>query len=250
MNARIVSKIAPLALLGFAAAACAENPTTLGGQKTSKPGQSNTDPYTADQQSDGVGSVGNTFDHNPTLGQDEPSPDPFAIAAQRAEEGPPEVRTRMHSCQKIRVDTIGNILTSFGVDLTKTAANGQPPTAGDLLSAGGPALGAANYPARVGEALIWTASGAAKQFDIFVQAAPDIIANLSTVPACQVNGTGPQMFNADGTCNKDAFSCLIGKPATDEHVAICNDLVKSGSTSDKGQALAVATLLSAAHSCE
>ena len=50
--------------------------------------------------------------------------------------------------------------------------------------------------------------------------------------------------------NRDAVSCLMGKPATDEHVAICNNLVTSGSSLDKGKALAVATILAAAHSCE
>jgi hypothetical protein len=65
-----------------------------------------------------------------------------------------------------------------------------------------------------------------------------------------MNGIGPDMFNADNTCNEDAISCIIGKPATPEHVAICNTLVTSASDVDKGKAIAVATLLSAAHSCE
>ena len=34
------------------------------------------------------------------------------------------------------------------------------------------ALGAANYDARVGETIVWSSAGAAKLFDIFVQAAP------------------------------------------------------------------------------
>jgi hypothetical protein len=150
----------------------------------------------------------------------------------------------------MQITTLKNILTSLGVDLGATSGGGQPPTAGELLNAGGPALGGANYQARVGEAIVWTAAGAAKQFDIFVQAAPEIIANLKNAPACQVNGVGPDMFNADDTCNEDAISCIIGKPATPEHVAICNSLVTSASDIDKGKAIAVATLLSAAHSCE
>src|SRR6185503_1951981 len=115
----IINKYGSLAILGVAIAlvGCATDPTTLGKAKTSKPGAANQDPYTADQQGDAVGGVDTTFDHNQTLGDNEAGPDPFAIAQQRAEEGPPEVRTRMHSCQKLQVSTISNILTSLGVDL-------------------------------------------------------------------------------------------------------------------------------------
>jgi len=255
MNTNIVTKYGHLAVLGVALVAfapgCAEAPTGLGKTHTSKPGDQGSDPNDVENQpGNGVGSQSDTFDHFQTLGDGEAGPDPFAIAQQREEEGPPEIRTRLHSCQKMQITTLKNMLTSFGVDLTATASNGQPPTAGQLINGGGTALGGANYAARVGEQIVWTAAGAAKQFDIFVQAAPEIIANIKTAPACQVNGTGPDMFNADNTCNKDAISCLIGKPATDEHIAICNNLVTSASDIDKGKEIAVATLLSAAHSCE
>ena len=66
-----------------------------------------------------------------------------------------------------------------------------------------------------------------------------------------VPGTrGPDLFDAEGACNKDAISCLIGTSATDAHVAICNSAVLSASDLDKGKAIAVATMLSAAHSCD
>ena len=54
----------------------------------------------------------------------------------------------------------------------------------------------------------------------------------------------------DPTCNRDALSCMMGVAATDEHVAICNSALKSSSDLEKGKAIAVATVLSAAHSCE
>src|SRR5262249_43477044 len=145
--------------------------------------------------------------------------DPFDILAQREQEGPAEVRTRLHSCQKIQYAALGNLLTSFGVDLSKT---GTPPTAGQLYKAGSGALGVANYDARIGEALVWSAAGAAKLFDIFVQAAPEIIANLPTAPACQVNGSGPSMFDAQNNCMPDALACLMGRRATDEQIALCS----------------------------
>jgi hypothetical protein len=251
---RNIEKNGHLALLGVALAATlmgcvGQNPTGLY-QNTKNTNGSDDPTQDPGSQPGYASSPGNTFDHDSTLGEDDAARDPLEIAKQREEEGPPEVRTRLHSCQKLPIATIANVLTDLGVDVNAKAAQGQPPSAGDLLKGGGTALGAANYPARVGEAIVWTAAGAAKQFDIFVQAAPVIIQNLPNAPLCQVNGTGPQMFDANGQCNADAISCLIGRPATPEHVAICNSLVVSASTPEKGQAIAVATMLSAAHSCE
>ncbi len=243
-----------LALLGVALAAAlmgcvGQNPTGLG-HAPSKADNGSDDPTTDPANNPGyASSPGNTFDHDQTLGQDQ-GRDPLEIAKQREEEGPPEVRTRLHSCQKLPISTLRNVLTDLGVDLSVKATGGQPASAGDLISAGGTALGQANYPARMGEAIVWTAAGAAKEFDVFVQAAPQVIANLSTAPACQVNGTGPDMFDANNQCNPDAITCIIGRPSTAEHVAICNSLVVSASSIDKGKAIAVATLLAAAHSCE
>jgi hypothetical protein len=102
----------------------------------------------------------------------------------------------------------------------------------------------------MGEDLVWTAAGAAKQFDIFVQAAPEIIAAMPTLPHCQEAGVGVAMFDDAGQCNEPAVTCLIGRPATAEHLALCNSVVASASDPTKGQAIAVAALLSAAHSCE
>lgn len=191
---------------------------------------------------------GNSFEHPQDL--DGTSRDPFDILAQRAEEGPPEIRTRLHSCQKVTVVTLRNILVSLGVDLERES---NPPSAGQLLAGGNNALGASNYGARASEALVWTAAGAAKTFDIFVQAAPEIIANLPNQAICQVGGVGPQVFDGEGddmTCNRDALSCMMGVLATEEHVAICNSALRSSSDPEKGQAIAVASVLSAAHSCE
>lgn len=188
----------------------------------------------------------NTFDHFNDLGTNG-ARDPFDILAQRQEEGLPEIRTRLHSCQKLQITTIRSILGSLGVDLDKT---GDPMPAGQLLKSGTGALGAANYDGRVGETIVWSSAGAAKLFDIFVQAAPEIIANIVNMPQCQVNGVGTPMFNTGNQCNADAVTCIIGVPATAEHVAICSNAVQAASDIDKGKNIAVATMLSAAFSCE
>ena len=131
----------------------------------------------------------NTFDHAGDLGG-LGAKDVFQILSERQEEGPPEIRSRLHSCQKVQNTVLRNILTGFGVNLQATAANNQPPTAGQLFSGGLSALGGANYDSRVGESITWTSAGAAKLFDIFVQAAPEIIANLENAERCKVDGVG------------------------------------------------------------
>ncbi len=245
-----------LGLAFFAAlgAGCADQPTQL--MPDDKHDKASDDPIGDEADKPGtepggaVGDEDNTFDHNASLGADDYR-DPVDIAKQREEEGSPEVRARLHSCQKLQITTLRNMLSDFGVDLDAT---GNPPTAGQLVNGGGTALGAANYAARMGEDIVWTAAGAAKEFDIFVQAAPEIIAAMPNLPQCQVGGVGQPMFDDDGagnvTCNANAVSCLIGRPATEDHLAICESLIKSASSIDNGKNIAVAALLSAAHSCE
>lgn len=200
----------------------------------------------SEQPGEYSGGEDNTFSHYDDLSA-EGGKDPFELLAQRQEEGPPEIRTRLHSCQKVQIAALRNILSNFGVDL---GAQGNPDPAGELLADGADALGGSNYASRTGEALTWTNSGATKFQDIFVQAAPEIIAALPNVEHCQIEGVGPEVFNADDECNEDAITCLIGKPATEDHVAICNHIVESASDIDTGKAIAVAAMLAAAHTCE
>ncbi|MSP26155.1 MAG: hypothetical protein EXR75_13560 [Myxococcales bacterium] len=193
-----------------------------------------------------AGAEGNTFDHMDGLGADGHK-DPFEVLAQRQEEGTPEIRSRLHSCQKPQIAAIGRMLTNFGVDLAKT---GNPDTAGELFSKGRDALGEATYAARTGETITWSNSGATKLHDIFVQAASEIIAAMPTLEHCMVDGLGVTMFDASNRCQERAITCLIGRPASKEHVAICNHAVGNATDLERGKIIAVASLLSAAHSCE
>ncbi|MBK8255095.1 MAG: hypothetical protein IPK82_20845 [Polyangiaceae bacterium] len=230
---------------GLSAAACDSRPDTLT-PKPHSPYQENPTNNVEEKPGAFAGGQDNTFDHMAGLGDDAPK-DAFEVLQQREEEGPAEIRTRLHSCQKIQVTTLRNMLSSLGVNLDAT---GNPPTAGQLLKEGTGALGAANYDARVGETIVWTAAGAAKLFDIFVQAAPEIIANLPNMPQCQIDGVGVQLFDENNVCVADGITCIIGRPATPEHVAICNSVVNNASSIENGKNIAVATILSAAHSCE
>ena len=87
-------------------------------------------------------------------------------------------------------------------------------------------------------------------FDIFVQAAPEIIAAMPNLPACQVAGQGATMFNVDNQCNPDGITCLLGVPATPSHLELCNLAVTRASDVEKGKRIAVASLLAAANTCE
>ena len=186
-----------------------------------------------------TGSIDNTFDHP----NDQ---DPFAILSRVETEGAPAVSTKMHSCAKMRYGTVGNVLKSLGVNLANKTAN----SAGAIYTAAPQAMGAPNYAARVPESIELTTAGATKLFDIIVQAAPEIIAAVPKSTACMTAGTASAVFGTDGSCQKAGLSCLQGYPATQAQLDLCNNILTSASSATIGQTLAVATLMSAAHSCE
>jgi hypothetical protein len=134
----------------------------------------------------------------------------------------------------------------------------KPATAGYLYFTGKDALGYPKLDSRLGEKEEHSTASAMKLMDIFIQAAPQIIANISDpskAPACTLNGKNSPMFASDGSCIEESVSCLIGYPATDDHMLLCNLLLQKaipGDTSDliKKRNIAVAVLLSAAHSCQ
>jgi hypothetical protein len=196
----------------------------------------------------------NTFDHFNDPGESG-SKDPFEILKQRADEGPPEVRTRLHSCTKVAYASLGAFLTSRGVNLAATSGSG-PKTAGELYKTGGDAMGIAKFSAREGEAFFHTTAGATKLFDIFVQAAPEIIANISTQDACKVNGIGKPMFDGvTGKCVYESLSCIMGRPATADDLTVCDLMLEQAAPGNMADLtikrnITVAAFLSAAHTCE
>jgi hypothetical protein len=172
--------------------------------------------------------------------------DPWLVLEREQREGPPRFTSRMHSCPKMRVQTLGNVLASRGVNLAAT----QDLTAGKIYSSSTVALGAANYAARIRENVELGVATAAKLFDIYVQAAPEIIANMPSRLECQKAGVAAQLFDNTNHCVASGFSCLMGIPATTEHLAVCNETIKRAADAESGKRLAVALLAAAAHSCE
>jgi hypothetical protein len=172
--------------------------------------------------------------------------DPWLELERTQREGPPRYASRVHGCPKLRVATLGNLLASRGVNLAATTAL----SAGQIYRSSTAALGGANYAARIRETIDLGVATAARMFDIYVQAAPEIIASLPTRPECQKAGVAAQLFDASNRCVASGFSCLMGMPATTEQLAICNETVKRAADIETGKRMAVALLAAAAHTCE
>lgn len=181
-----------------------------------------------------------TIDGDPILG---PAPNPYEELERLQREGPPRYSSRVHGCSKMRYLTLGNVLASRGVSL---AAGGGDLTAGGIYTTGRAALGAPNYGARVRETIALGLATTAKVFDIFVQAAPELIAGMPARPECG----GAALFDAANRCTADGVSCLIGIPATATHLEVCNQTVARAADPESGKRLAVAVLAAAAHTCE
>jgi hypothetical protein len=187
-----------------------------------------------------AGGADNTFNHDFS----NPNAEQAITGGSNADDTGPVSGARYHGCTKITYAALGSILTSRGA---KATGNTNALT---IYKNSAAALGIANYSGRVPEALIASTSAIAKEFDIFVAAAPEIQANLSGTTACQ----GVNIADAQGQFSKDGLSCIMGTPATDEHVAVANqavaDAVKGGAQVAQGIQLAIAAALEAAHTCE
>jgi hypothetical protein len=204
-----------------------------------------------------AGGADNTFNHNNDPGAADPAanaqpPEP----AQVRYVGSPEVTSRLHACGKMTVTSFGNLLASRGLTGGGTRPANAPSGIAlfgnynaqtQMATASAPtaaALGAANYNGRVPEAPFASTSAMAKMFDIFTMASYDAIAANWTSAACP----GVKVVGTDGKLTKDGISCLIGRPASDEHLAIANDAIAKNPTD--GAKIAIAALLSAAHTCQ
>lgn len=167
---------------------------------------------------------------------------------------PPEYLARIHGCKKIKVSTLGRMLTSRGVDLNDVTQFSP----GDLYQSSDIPMGAASYDVLLRENMSLTTSAAVRSFDIWIAAAPVIESAMQDtgVAACDSAGTPVRMFNAAGACTIEGIECITGRQATAAHLEICNrgiqDAVDDSDNFDevKGRQLAMSTLLAAAHTCE
>ena len=186
-----------------------------------------------------AGSEDNTFNH------DNDQISPWDLIQRIETEGPPEFTAHVHSCPKVRVRTLGNVLASLGVNMS----DATPLSAADLYNSGANALGAPNFANRIRENVSITISGASREFDIFAAAAPEIITNLPNLARCQVAGVGVELFDSNNQCRADGITCLLGEPAQATHLDLCNLSVTNASDVDTGKNIAVASILAAANTC-
>src|SRR5690606_6502225 len=210
---------------------------------------------------------------------------------------PQEVAARLHGCRRPRYTAIGQILVERGVDLVTFGGSGQtcqtvpgscpsgqtcycpsppcvpvgnnqakfgicvasPATAGFLYQSAEDVFSVPKPDSRRGEKDGHTTASALRLMDLFIQAAPQIIANIedpTLAPACVLDGATHPMFDpVDGSCVEESVSCLLGMPATPEHLLLCDLILDEANPNvpgdlEKKQHIAVAALLSAAHSCE
>jgi hypothetical protein len=188
------------------------------------------------------GGEDSTFDHSNDPGGAAPGAQfQPAEPAQMKMVGSPEVTSRLHACGKLTNSSLAEMITS------RALSGGNPQgtqNAQQIFAASGAALGAPNYPGRVPEAPFASTSAMSKMFDIFTMASYSVVRDNWAPPACP----DTKVIGADGKFTKDGISCLIGKPATDEHVAIANDAIAKNPTD--GAKIAIAAMLSAAHTCQ
>lgn len=190
-----------------------------------------------------AGGEDSTFDHNNDPGAADPGADfQPTDPAQVKLVGSPEVTSRLHSCGKLTYASLGNILSTRGLN-----GGGQPQglqSAQQIYNGAGPAFGVANYNGRVPEAPFASTSAMAKMFDIFAMASYPATNQNWNPTACP----NTDLLGADGKFTRDGLSCLMGRPALDEHLAIANDAIAKNPTD--GAKIAVAALLAAAHTCQ
>jgi len=195
-------------------------------------------------QAAGTGGDGNTQNHMEEASEGS-NPNATNVDQKKQDEaaiGSTNIVSRLHACGKVGYEALGTFLASRGVDL---AGNG----AGQLYREGRLALGVPNYRARISEAAFPSTAAFNKMFDIYTLAATEIRENLATSEACP----GVAAVGEDGRLTADAVSCIIGVPATPNHVVLANFFVDDTAYADRKEEaadLGIAALLTSHELCE
>lgn len=140
---------------------------------------------------------------------------------------PPFIGEKLHSCGKVRFNTIVNILYARGIDIASTV----PSSAGDLLVKTQPSSGVASFSARLPEAIRNTKSSLIGLHDVLIAAAEEWVPmddQDGTFPARATACTGAKLFN-NNTCDKEGFACLMGATPTQRQLELCNSMINNTS---------------------
>ena len=65
-----------------------------------------------------------------------------------------------------------------------------------------------------------------------------------------IGDRGATLFDADGACTEEGLTCLLGEPASAEHVELCTVIATRATSPERGRVVAVASMLAAAATCE
>jgi len=110
-------------------------------------------------------------------------------------------------------------------------------------------FGVADYANRMPEATQVGTAQLAKMGDLFIQAAPEILAGFSTSPRCG----GVTLVDANLHFTREGLSCIGGQVVNDDQVQLAGQLidraVAQGMTQQGAQELVVAGFLSAQFTC-
>ena len=80
--------------------------------------------------------------------------------------------------------------------------------------------------------------------------AKKIITAMPNRNECKVGGVGTSFFDAQGKCTQAGITCLVGYPASQAQLDICNQILSDASTPSIGKNLAVGVIAAAAFTCE
>jgi hypothetical protein len=178
------------------------------------------------------------------------SEDASRLIDRLADEGPPEQASRLHSCMKVKFDTLGRLLASRGVDMkmagttilpVSSATNCMPLATSTTVtvraSMAQPAryvycdsrvtLGLGQYSGRLAEPMLQTTASATKMHDLFLAASTEIVANFATATECRYQGQQAQLFDNQNRCDPVGVACLIGYVPNADTLSLCNEMVQT-----------------------
>lgn len=133
---------------------------------------------------------------------------------------------KLHSCGKLRFETLQKVLKSRGLNLDNNTAG----SVGALVQRAQPVWGVANFLGRIPETTRNSTSSLVSLEDIVIAMAEELITTTNSEGAwmsgaCQ----GAKLFDGK-TCNRDGMACLLGATPSDRQMDLCNNMISDGAS--------------------
>ncbi|MFO0675586.1 MAG: hypothetical protein U0169_03570 [Polyangiaceae bacterium] len=156
---------------------------------------------------------------------------------------------------KLAIDPLSNPIlpaatgNNNGNNMGNNNNNGTPTASQAAYTAARASFGVADFPNRSAESTTIGTAQLAKMGDLFIEAAPEIIANFALSPRCG----GISLFDPTGHPSREGLTCIGGQVASADAVQLAGQLmdraVAQGMTQQGAQELVVAGYLSAQFTC-